>query len=387
MTTSVAPAPSAVDVVRRVPLFWRVVMIVVVAVLCLRYLSALYGGVIGTQTQTLSPTSALSTHATGTAAFVEFERRAGHAVEVTTSALSSLGSVPSNATLFVIDQVRWSAEDTAVVRALLARDVRVVFVGEPPSRLLATVTHNAVTWSNVAVQDITGVVTSPLTRGVSSLVTGNGGFTGRAGAHGLVLADEGVTYVAQYGSCVFIASSAPFQNQNLASADDAALAWNTAGLQRGEVIVDEYASRSVPTSSGFHALPIYWQSALVLLAVAILVWIVSASRRFGPPEILVAELGPPRSEYVEALTTVIAAQPNAPVADTVSAVSAAARTRLWRTLEVDDVASDVVVRAAARERGLPNDVVEAVLRPVATQDDAVALGRALSWLSTKEGNI
>jgi hypothetical protein len=124
------------------------------------------------------------------------------------------------------------------------------------------------------------------------------------------------------------------------------------------------------------ALPAAWQLLLGGIALAALVYMVARGRRFGPPESLDRDLPPSRFDYVEALAAIVARTKQRDEA--VGPVRRHARKELLRRAALPDDADDDAVRAAAKRLGLSDEDAAALLGSALTDDDVVAVGRALA---------
>jgi hypothetical protein len=119
----------------------------------------------------------------------------------------------------------------------------------------------------------------------------------------------------------------------------------------------------------------------------IALWIVSASRRFGPPQRPERAFIPPRIDYVTALATLLETRPNNQLAATAVPVAHELRVVLARRLSLPDDADEATMNLAAERmpRG-PVDyvpVVSLAFSTLASADDVVAVGRAIAALQRK----
>jgi hypothetical protein len=112
------------------------------------------------------------------------------------------------------------------------------------------------------------------------------------------------------------------------------------------------------------------------IALAALVYMVARGRRFGPPESRERDLPPSRFEYVEAVAAIVARTRRRDEA--VGPVRRHARKELLRRAALPDDADDDAVRAAARRLGLQDEDAAALIGPARTDEDVIAVGRALA---------
>jgi hypothetical protein len=177
------------------------------------------------------------------------------------------------------------------------------------------------------------------------------------------------------GKVFLLADPSPLQNRLLGERDNAALGLALAGPSTRNIdFLETY--HGYGRSSGLSALPAAWQLLLEGVALAALVYMVARGRRFGPPEPRERDLPPSRFEYVEALAAIVARARRRDEA--VGPVRRHARKELLRRAALPDDADDDAVRAAARRLGLPDEDAAALIGPARTDEDVIAVGRALA---------
>jgi hypothetical protein len=103
---------------------------------------------------------------------------------------------------------------------------------------------------------------------------------------------------------------------------------------------------------------------------------VARGRRLGPPQQEGRDLPPPRREYVDALAAGIVRTRRREEA--VEPVRREVREALLRRVALAPDSGDEVVREAARRVGLTGADAEALLAPVRTDADVLAVGRVLA---------
>ena len=366
----------------RLPWIVRAILLAVVAILAIEYISGFYGSVVGQRTVPGVPSSPYATGPAGTAAFVTLLSQRGDAVTVDSQPLDA-ASIPSGATLVVIDPARWTASDRTVARSVVASGGKVVFVGAAPSAPGPSLgPGGSVTLAAVAPGPVVRTVSGALTEGVGSLDDGVGVLRTGGDVRRDVVCANG-TVIADDGGVVWVASSLPLRDANLASLDDAALAWNLGKPFGGPVVLDAADMAPAAISTGLRALPTWVQAALVLALLAVLTWIVSASRRFGPVERAARAAAPARIGYVDAMASLLSATGSAHVPAATAALSADTRRLLVRVLHVDVAAADGDIDKDAEARGIPAWVVRAALERPATRAAALEVGRAHAWLAER----
>jgi Domain of unknown function (DUF4350) len=296
--------------------------------------------------------SSYATAPGGVAAYTELLRRYGHPVVRVREPLAD-AQLDARATLVMLEPREVSDADAEAVRGFLERGGRLLAGGEAP-RWLAPIVPDSPPWQPRAT-----------TRAVATAVPGVG--IVRTAAVGTwrtddgVLVESGVAAVAVErrvgaGTAVLLADPSPLQNRLLGEADNAALGLAFAGSSGRPVAFAESVHGYGP-SSGIAAIPTRWWWVFGGLALAAIVLALARGRRLGPPERRGRELPPARAEYAEAVATQLARTPG-------RGIETARR----------------VVRETALARGLSPAEADAL----ATDDDLLALGRALRDLERKE---
>ena len=151
-----------------------------------------------------------------------------------------------------------------------------------------------------------------------------------------------------------VASSAPLTNAFLAQRDNAALGLNLAGPSGQPVVFDEYDHGYGRVGRGLAGLPSWWRWGLGLALAAVVVWMLSASRRFGPVERATRPLIPARVAYADALASALAALPDAQLVDSVQPLQDEARTLLCRRSGMPGSVDDATLVAAAHGARVPD---------------------------------
>ncbi len=331
---------------------WRIalgVLALLVAVnLALRFLGTLTGGTPGGPR---SSSYATSQH--GAAAYAELLGRAGHPVEQVRR-LPHASQPSAGATVFLLDPPAVGSADLDALRAFVRGGGRLVAAGLSPEAMRGLVFRvpHRVRGSRRVHMDGLEIETDGAT----------------------VWRDEGLLAVRRVGrgTVEFLADSSPLENRLLGSADNAAFGLALAGpANRPVEFLESY--HGYGAGSGLSALPFAWKLLLGGLALAVLVYMVARARRFGPPEEEGRSLAPPRREYVDSLAAVVARSKRRDAA--VGPVRREARDAVLRRASLPPDADDDAVRFAAGRLGLADEDAEALLRPVRTDDDVLALGR------------
>ncbi len=392
------PPPSVTERWRSIPLRWRVVLVLLAAVGGTELASSTVTGLGGSGSGASGPSSSYDSSGSGTEALAQLLTESGHRVDRLTVPLGQ-AVLPAGSTVFVLDPTSWNASDTVTLERTLSKGDRVVLGGRSPGRgvlrSLLGVTSPP-TWRATPAGISHPVVDLPEVSGVRTVVaTGNGTFAmapARMGGPVPLLRGPGGTLalVAQgRGTVVLLASSSPLHNGSLGQRDDAALALDLVA-PGSSVVFDEYDHGFGHPGSGLAGLPASWRWGLGIALLAVVVWILSASRRFGPPDGPDRITVPARVQYVDAMATLLSTRPTDQVAVAVAPVRVEARRRLCRRLglPVDASDSDVAERLSGGGEviSIPEALADAVLRPPGSAEDVVAVGRALSELD-REGGI
>lgn len=351
---------------------WRIaigILVAVVAVnLVLRFLGSITGGTPGGPRS-----SSYATSKAGAAAYAELLGRVGHPVRQVRT-LPHAAAPDPGATVVLLDPLFVAPSDARALREFVRSGGRLVAGGLPDSALREIVpAPPSRLGPGVRVASAHGLA------GVRRVKTAGLGAWATTGSTRPLVTGRGRTVVAESavggGRVFLLADSSPLQNRLLARADNAGLGLALAGSPSRPVeFLESY--HGYGRSSGLSALPLSWKLLLGGLALAALVYVVARGRRFGPPEAEGRELPPPRREYVGALAASIARSRRR--ADAVEPVRREARDMLLRRAALASDAGDDAVREAARRVGLEEADAEALLEPVRTDADVLAVGRALA---------
>jgi uncharacterized protein DUF4350 len=351
---------------------WRVglgVLGAVVAVdLLLRLLGAVTGGTPGGPRS-----SSYATSKAGAAAYAELLGRAGHPIRQVRTLPHAVPPSP-RATVVLLDPAFVEPRDARALREFVSRGGRLVaggLSGEVLREIVASPPGGPGPGVTVAsARGLDGV------RRVRA--AGREAWTTPGSARPLVSArgrTVAATAAVGRGRVFLLADSSPLQNRLLAKADNAALGLALAGPRARPVeFLESY--HGYGRSSGLAALPFAWKLLLGGLALAALVYMVARGRRFGPPQPEGRELPPPRREYVDALAASIARSRRREEA--VEPVQREARETLLRRAALAPDSGEDEVREAARRLGLPDADADALLEPVRSDTDVLAVGRALA---------
>lgn len=345
---------------------WKIgiglVVAVVVVNLLLRYLGSVTGGTPGGP-----ESSSYATASDGAAAYAELLGHTGHHVDQLRDAPHS-ARLASDETAIVLDSLGVANRDGDALRAFVAGGGRLVAGGEDLSWL-----------GRIVKAAPAGEVTRGVVVRAGKLTLRTAGSEGwrNAGSMHVVAEQNGGVVVAseRVGSGIVfaLADPSPLQNRLLDRRDNAAFGLRLAGTGRRVAFLETY--HGYGRSSGLRALPLAWMLLLSGLALAGIVYLVARGRRLGPPELTERELPPPRREYVDSLAGVLARTTRD---EAIAPVRRSAREVLLRRAALPEDAGADAVREAARRLGIGDAEANALLAPARTDDDVLAVGRALA---------
>ena len=359
----------------------RAGLLVVAVVVGINVLAALVDALAPSPSGPASSSFATKPH--GLAAWAELAKRNDVDVRALRDPPSD-GTLGDGGTVAVMDAGRLTGGEARALRRFAERGGRVVAGGEPGSWTATLLARPAPDWNNDGPETARRVGTAPETDGVARIETGGDGrWEADAGLERALAGDEGsllLTTTAGRGRIALLADTSPLQNENLAKADNAALALALSG--DGPLRFVESVHGYGP-QRGLAALPARLGWALIGLLLAALVFMFARGRRLGPPEPERRELAPPRRAYVDSLAATMARGKQREPA--VAPVRAEARRRLARRAGLREDAPDDAWLEAARGLGLDDDAARALRGRAETDDEVVATGRALAALATPEG--
>lgn len=348
---------------------WRIGIGVVVALvafaLVLHVLGTLTGGTPGGP-----QSSSYSTGTTGAGAYAELLGREGHPVDRLRRTPHAARLDPSH-TAVLLGAPAVAAVDARALRRFVGAGGRLI-AGGPRVDWLAHVVQEPPTGAARGTRTF-------VARGIGPVLTGGARSWTDAGRT-RVLARNGDRILAVAarvgrGTVVALADASPLQNRLLGERGNAALGLELAGT-RGRPVDFLETYHGYGRSSGIAALPLAWKLLLAGLALAALVQMVARGRRFGPPESRTRELAPPRQLYVDSIGGILARTRRRDEA--VAPVRGRARELLLRRAALPPDADDDALRAAGRRLGMPDDEVDALLRPARDDADVLTVGRALA---------
>ncbi|MGA3217079.1 MAG: DUF4350 domain-containing protein [Acidimicrobiales bacterium] len=387
---AVPGATSATERWHQVPRGWRVVLVIAASAVVVEFALSFAGAVYGTPSRAiLGPASSLDTSESGTAALAQLLSARGHPVRQVEVPVGS-ASLRVPGTLFVLDPQGRLTTELATMRSFLLAGGRLVLAGRPAAGVLSGLLGPGPVpiWQQATAGLSHAGAPAPENYGASSVISNTAGswhtgaprartLLGRRGGALALLAEVG------HGRLVLLASSSPLDNGLLGRDDNAAFALDLAGPAGGPVAFDEYDHLKTSSGTGIAGLPGHWQAGLLLALVAIVVWILSASRRFGPPARADRELVPPRIAHVDAVATLLASGPPERLAAGAAPLREAGREQLCRVLKTRPDASDAELVARAASTALPADLVTAIISEPGSEKDLLALGRAYATISER----
>ena len=327
--------------------------------------------------------SSYATAGDGLAAYAELLARHGHPVERLRTSLDEADLDPGT-TLVLADPGTVTPEELQALARFVGAGGRLVAAGRDAAPVLAGLPGGGPEWSDAAVRSAQVVAPAPEVANVTTVVSAGDGAWRRAGGTLPLLGDDDrlLATVASVGAgrVVALADASPLQNRLLARADNAAFALAAAGAGRPVAFAE--AQHGYGRGTGLGAIPARWRWALAGSVLAAMTWMWSRSRRLGPPDDVERPTPPPRRAYVDAMAGALARtrQPEvvaAPLQDR-------ARRRLAARAGLSAEATEEDLRRAARDLHLPADDVDALFRPSRSDEDVLAVGRALSQLTARQ---
>ncbi len=355
---------------------WRIGLALVAGLvaidLALRFLGSVTGGTPGGPRS-----SSYATAASGLGAYAELLGRNDHPVDRLRKLPHSLRLDPGD-TVVLLDPPAVAARDARALRAFVAAGGRLVAGGDDSS-WLGILLSRPPAGETAGVRAVRPLTPAPEVRHVRHVETAGVRAWLAAGSARPLLGAAGAVVLAAAriggGRVLLLADPSPLQNRLLGRRDNAELALALAGpAGRRVAFLETY--HGYGSSSGLAALPRAWQLLLVGLGLAALVHMIARGRRLGPPESPERELPPPRRQYVDALAAVLARTRKREEA--VAGLRQRARETLLRRAALPLDADDDALQGAARRLGVPDDEVAALVGPARTDDDVLAVGRALS---------
>jgi len=284
-------------------------------------------------------------------------------------------------TLVLADPVGLSEAEGGALMAFVASGGRLVVAGPGAAAVLSGLSGGGPDWDDGDLDTSGPLVPVPETAGVATVETDGSGEWRRAGGTLPVLGgpDGVLATVASVGEgrVLALADASPLQNRLLTRADNAAFGLAAAG--GGRPVAFAEAHHGYGRGTGLGAVPSRWRWALAGGFLAAMVWMWARSRRLGPPDDIERTVPPARRAYVEAMAGALARTGQRDVV--VAPLQHRARRRLAARAGLPvDAGEQELRQAAAHVRLAPGDV-DALFRPCLTDDDVVAVGRAMAQLT------
>jgi hypothetical protein len=386
--------PTASERWSQVPRRWRLAMILAGAVLIAYFASSLVSGLYSPPSSSaVGPSSSTDTASVGTAAMAQLLSERQHPVQQLTVPLHA-ATIPTNGTLFVLDPAGSILPDAAELQGHLDAGGRLVLGGPTASGLLQRILgHGPVpVWRSSPSGNASPVEHLPEDAGVSTVFgDGPGSWGGNETSFSVLLQGPGGALALETavgrGTLVVLASTSPLQNGFLAQADDAAFALDLAGPAGVPVIFDEYDHGLGRSGTGLDGLPSHWKAGLVVALLAVLTWMWSVGRRFGPPQRADRELIPARVAHVDAMAALLASGPVDRLAAGAVSLQSEGRETLRRTLRAGPLATDeelIQLAATGSPPSVTPELAAALLRTPQSESDVIAEGRAFVALAHRE---
>ena len=379
-TTSSSTATTSART-RRV---WIVIAIVVGGLVVVNLLAQALDRAVGGDQPGGATGSSYATAPAGLAAFGSLLSHFGHPVGQQRGSIAG-HDLPTKATVFVLEPTEVTADDAAALVQFVSGGGRLVVGGQSPF-YLRNLSDKPPKWDPAGdvswittgstfgdVRDIEGAgIGSWSTVGSGTALVGAGNFA--------LLTSEQIGR----GEILFLADTSPLQNAYLSTGDDAAFGLGLAGDASRPVVFAE-GVHGFGTSRGIAAIPDRWKIALLLLALAAVVFAWSRSWRFGPPDQNARDLPPARAKYVDALS--ISLERTHDPTGALAPAQRWARSRLALRAGLGANANDEDLVRAARAFGCTPEEATALLAPVSDDAGVLAFGRAVARVGGRDGRM
>jgi hypothetical protein len=322
--------------------------------------------------------SAYATSGDGLAAYASLLRQFGHEVKTQRGELTRTEELTPDATAVVVDPQVMTDDDATVLLQFVTSGGRLVLGGPAPFYVRDFRDHPP-KWD--ASGQSAWVDVAPAVGAVRVIETASQGSWTDPGSGEVVVGTEQRSLLTRdhvgRGEIWFLADPSPLTNDYLGRSDNAAFGLRLAGSSDRPVVFTE-GLHGFGETRGLAAIPNRWKVAFVVLALAVLVFMWSRSRRFGPPDRAARDLSPARAEYVRALS--VSLERTRDPVHALAPLQQWARERLTASAGLPPDAPDRDVAAAASTRGYTEAEIAALLAPPVDTEAALALGRATAHL-------
>ena len=368
------------DAWRRMHRGTRVVVGLAALILALNLLTAGATVVTGGSGPGGPTSSSYATAGDGLAAYAELLARHGHPVDRLRTSLDEATLDPGT-TLVIADPGTVTPEEVQALARFVGAGGRLIAAGGDAAPVLAGLPGGGPEWDDAGVRSARVLAPAPEAATVTTVESAGGGSWRRAGGTLPLLGDGDrlLATVASVGAgrVVALADASPLQNRLLARADNAAFALAAAGAGRPVAFAE--AQHGYGRGTGIGAIPARWRWALAGGVLAALTWMWARGRRLGPADDVERPAPPPRRAYVDAMAGALARtrQPEVVAAP----LQERARRRLAARAGLPVEATEEELRRAARELHLPDEEADALFHPSRTDEDVLAVGRALAQLT------
>ena len=329
--------------------------------------------------------SSYATSGDGLAAYASLLRQFGHEVMTQRGELTRTEDLTPDATAIVIDPNLITDDDATVLLQFVTSGGRLVIGGHAPF-YVRDFRDNPPTWSDTGKSPWLDI--APAVGNVRALETASSGSWTSPGSGEVLVGTSRRSLLTRdlvgRGEIWFLADPSPITNDYLGRADNAAFGLQLAGPADRPVVFPE-GLHGFGETRGCAAIPTRWKAAFIVLALAVLVFVWSRSRRFGPADRAARDLPPARAEYVRALSVTLERTHDPRHA--LAPLQQWARERLSASAALRPDASDEEIAAAARTRGYSEAEIAALLAPPTSTEAALALGRATAHLSEQDGRV
>lgn len=352
----------------------KAIAVLLAGVVVLNVGSYLFDKAIGPRADEGPASSSYTRGPDGFAAWAELLERNGIAVQRLREPVANT-RLPSS-TLVVLADAAVGFQDAAALKRFVIAGGNLIVAGAPSVGSMGSLTTGA-TPSAGRPAPASAIAAVPQTAGVRSISPATG-FSSTGNALPVIAGESGtvvaVASFGRFGRVVEIADAGFLRNASLKLDDNAAFALSVTA-SRKTVIFVEYP-HGFGSNEGLAALPNSWKWAAAGLLIAVLVWMLAAGRRLGPPDPSPLDQMPQRSAYVTSMARTLSRTKSPGL------VLAPVRAHIVEQLSSGFASTDI--KASGRKRGLSDAEIEAVLSTDDSPEAILAVGRALARMQSGE---
>jgi hypothetical protein len=362
-----------------------VIGVVVAAIVLLNLLASGLDHAVNDSAPSGQPGSSYATDDTGLAAYASLLSKFGHDVSVQRGSLAH-SKLDPRTTLVVVEPTELTTDDEDALLQFVSEGGRLIIGGDAPY-YVRNLRDDPPKWSANGVgvwQNVDPSLGGAQTIGSQGIGSWTSPGSGRALVGGPTESLLTVDHAGE-GEIYMLADATPLTNQYIGNNDPPPHprgGGRGGGAAHDRPVVFAEGTHGYGQKSGIAAIPSRWKAALLILLLAIVVFVWSRARRFGPPDRRARELPPARAEYVRALSTTLER-----TRDRAGALTPAqhwVRDEIARKAALRPNASDEEIAKAARGFGARDDEIAALFSPPANDQQALALGNLIARITSDE---